>query len=137
LSAFLGPDLKPDLFKILISLIASDRVDVLIEVIKLLIVALGNDPEQEGVALRGYFQDIVIEVDRDINFLNRSGEKRGLTKLNGLPVGVDVMAGLRLGLWLDLLELLFRGLLDFRFGFGLLLGLLGLLGGFLLFTRLF
>jgi hypothetical protein len=106
LSTFLGPDLKPNLFKILISLVASDRVDVLIEVIKLLIVALGNDPEEEGVALRGYFQDIVIKVDRDINFFNRAGEKRVLSKLNRLPVGVNVMAGLRLGLGLDLLELL-------------------------------
>ena len=106
MSTFLGPDLKPNLFKILISLVASDRVYVLIEVIKLLIVALGNDPEEEGVALRGYFQDIVIQVDRDINFFNRAGEKRGLSKLNRLPIGVDVMAGLRLRLGLDLLELL-------------------------------
>jgi hypothetical protein len=137
LSAFLGPDLKPDLFKILISLIAPDRIDILIEVIKLLIVALGNDPEEEGVTLGGYLQDIVVEVDRDIDFLNGAGVKRGLTELNRLSVDADVVAGLGLWLGLHLLELVFFGLAGLVLGFCLLLGLLGLLGGFLLLASLF
>jgi hypothetical protein len=54
LRPLLGPDLKPDLLKVLIPLIAPDRIHVLVEVVELLVVALGYNPEEERVALWGH-----------------------------------------------------------------------------------
>ena len=49
LSAFFGPDFKPDFLKVFVSFVASDREDVLIKIVELLVAALGDDSEEEGM----------------------------------------------------------------------------------------
>jgi hypothetical protein len=59
LSFFSFSDFEPDLLKVLKPLIASDWKDVLIKVIKLLVAALGDDSEHEGVVRTVVFEDLI------------------------------------------------------------------------------
>jgi hypothetical protein len=49
LSSFFGSDFESNFLKVFVSLIATDREDVFVKVVKLLVGALGDDSQEEGV----------------------------------------------------------------------------------------
>ena len=49
LSSFFGPDFEPDFFKVFVSFVTSDREDVFVEIVELLVAALGDDSKEEGM----------------------------------------------------------------------------------------
>lgn len=86
-------DLEPDFFKVLKSLIASDWKDILIEVIKLLTGALGDDSKHERIVGSVVFEDFVFEFDDNIDFFNGSREESGFTEGDTVSIDVDEVFG--------------------------------------------
>lgn len=125
LGSFFGSNFESDLFEVFISLVTSDWEDVLIEVIKLLIVALGDDSEKEGLSLLGLWDNVVCKINWYIDLFDRAWIKCGFSELNDLTIDVDEMTCLRF----DFFEFFFWRL--FLLGLSLLL-----LFGFFCFLRL-
>lgn len=87
-------DFESDFFKIFEPLIASDREDVLIEIVELLISAFGNDSEHKRVVGAVILEDLVFEFNDDINFLDRAREQSCFSERNVVTINVDKIFGL-------------------------------------------
>lgn len=86
------PDFKPNLLKVLEPIIAPDREDILIEIIKLGMVTFGYDSQHEGIGSI-FFENVVFELDSNIDFFNGSGEEGGFSEGDGGAVDVDEVFG--------------------------------------------
>jgi hypothetical protein len=93
LSLFSLSYLEPHLLKVLEPLIASDRKNILIQVIEFLVAALGNDSEHERIVGTIVFKNLIFQFDNDINFLDGSGEESGFTEGDTVPIDVDEVFG--------------------------------------------
>lgn len=93
LSLFSFSYLEPHLLKILEPLIASHRKNILIQVIKLLIDALGDDSEHKGVVGAVVFENLIFQFDDNIDFLDGARKKGGFTEWYGISVDVDEVFG--------------------------------------------
>lgn len=113
-------DSEVDLVVIFKPLVASNRIYILVQVVKFAVVA-GRDYPQEIRARGAVFEDDrILEADADIDFLNRSREEAILIEVNIVPSDVDEVPGKYL--LLGLLGFILQGLLLIRFGLWTLVG---------------
>ena len=93
LSLFSLSYLEPDFLKILKPLIASDRKNILIQIIKLLITTLSNNPEHKWIIGPIILKYLIFQFNHNINFLNRSWKECGFTKRYAVSIDVDEVFG--------------------------------------------
>ncbi len=82
-------DLESDFFKVLEPFVTSDRKNVFIQVVEFWIAAFCDDSEHEGIVGPVVFQDLVLELNDDIHFLNGAREQSGFAEWNIVPVDVN------------------------------------------------
>lgn len=86
---FLLLDLESHLLEILESLVAPNRKNILIKVIKLHIAAFGNDPQHKRIIGAIVFNDIILQSDDHIQLLDTTWKEGGLAEGDVVSVDLD------------------------------------------------
>ena len=80
----LSPDFVPHFLIVLEFFIAPDRKNVLIQILKLLVLALGQDSQHEGFFVLNELEDLVVQIDIEVYFLDAARVEVEFTEFDGV-----------------------------------------------------